>query len=94
VPVDGYFVDRNGDMTWAKNDNDEEFNAFSAENAKNGGLLLFGSVVDEYQIVVNPIALGEGRTMFDNIKEKFSLKLTKSRIFRDGRVFLCYQPAK
>ena len=49
---------------------------------------------DEYQIVVNPIALGERRTMFDNIKEKFSLKLTKSRTFRDGRVFLCYQPAK
>jgi len=36
VSVDGYFVDRNGDMTWTKNDNDEEFNAFSAEDAKNG----------------------------------------------------------
>jgi dihydrofolate reductase len=56
--------------------------------------LALEGVVDEYQIVVNPIALGEGRTMFDKIKEKFSLKLTKSRIFRDGRVFLCYQPAK
>jgi dihydrofolate reductase len=56
--------------------------------------LALEGVVDEYQIVVNLIALGEGRTMFDSIKEKFSLKLTKSRIFRDGRVFLCYQPAK
>jgi dihydrofolate reductase len=56
--------------------------------------LALEGVVDEYQIVVNPIALGEGRTMFDSIKAKFSLKLTKSRIFRDGRVFLCYQPAK
>jgi dihydrofolate reductase len=34
VSMDGYFVERNGDMTWAKNDNDEEFNTFTAENAK------------------------------------------------------------
>jgi dihydrofolate reductase len=49
-------------------------------------------VVDEYQVVVNPIALGDGRTMFDGIKERLSLKLTNSRIFRNGKVFLCCQP--
>jgi dihydrofolate reductase len=47
VSVDGYFVDRNGGMTWAKNDNDEEFNAFTAENAEGGGILLFGRVTYE-----------------------------------------------
>jgi hypothetical protein len=40
ISLDGYFMDSHGDMSWAKNDNDEEFNAFSSENAKGGGVLL------------------------------------------------------
>ena len=36
ISLDGYFTDSHGDMSWAKNDNDEEFNAFSSENAKGG----------------------------------------------------------
>jgi dihydrofolate reductase len=175
LSLDGYFVDRKGDMSWAKQDNDEEFSAFATENAKGGGVLLFGRVtyelmanfwptpqahkilpvvaermnnlpkvvfsrtlqkaswnntklvkgdavaeirkmksepgegmvimgsgslvsqlalqrvIDEYQVVVNPVALGTGRTMFDGIKEHLNLKLTNSRIFRNGKVFLCYQ---
>ena len=49
-------------------------------------------LVDEYQVVLNPVALGGGRTMFDGIKERLNLKLTKSRVFRSGKVFLCYEP--
>lgn len=44
VSLDGYFTDRNGDMSWAHKD-DPEWNAFAAENAKGGeagGTLLFG----------------------------------------------------
>ena len=37
ISLDGYFTDSHGDMSWAKNDNDEEFNAFSSANAKGGG---------------------------------------------------------
>ena len=49
-------------------------------------------LVDEYQIVVNPIVLGKGRTMFDGLKGKLALKLTKTRTFGNGNVLLCYQP--
>ncbi|MFZ1888275.1 MAG: dihydrofolate reductase family protein [Candidatus Binataceae bacterium] len=50
-------------------------------------------LIDEFQIVVVPIALGGGRTIFDGVTAKLSLKLTSSRTFRNGKVLLCYQPA-
>ena len=176
VSVDGYFVDANGDMSWAHK-RDPEWSAFVAENAQGGSVLLFGRVtydlmagfwpteaalktlpdvakrmnnlpkvvfsrtmdkaswnntklikgdlaaevrkmkeepgdpmvimgsgsiisqltaerlIDEYQIVTTPIVLGKGRTMFDGIKEKLRLKLTKSRAFGNGSVVLWYEPA-
>jgi dihydrofolate reductase len=50
-------------------------------------------LIDIYQVVVNPIILGQGRTMFEGVKEKLNLKLTKTRTFGNGNVFLCYEPA-
>jgi dihydrofolate reductase len=50
-------------------------------------------LIDEFQVVVNPIVLGEGRTMFDGLKHWVGLKLTKNRIFPSGNAFLCYEPA-
>jgi len=178
VSLDGYFVDTNGDMSWAKADHqDAEWNAFVSENASGGGALVFGRItyemmasfwptpfaienmpvvakgmnsmpkvvfsrtldqaswnnttlvkgdlaaeirkmkqnpgedlvilgsgsvvsqlaqeglIDEYQIVVNPLVLGGGRTMFDGVKEILRLKLTKTRSFGNGNVLLRYEPA-
>jgi dihydrofolate reductase len=50
-------------------------------------------LIDEYQMVVDPVALGKGRTMFEGIQEKLTLKLTKTRPFNNGKVFLCFAPA-
>jgi dihydrofolate reductase len=175
VSLDGFFVDRKGDMSWAHK-NDTEWNAFVNENASGNGVLVFGRItyelmasywptpmalqnspvvakgmndmpkivfsrtldnaswsntklvkgdlaaemrklkkqpgpdmvilgsgsivsqlaqqnlIDEYQIALSPIVLGNGRTMFEGVKEKLNLKLTKSRTFGNGTVFACYQP--
>jgi dihydrofolate reductase len=49
-------------------------------------------LIDEYQVVINPIVLGKGRTMFDGIGEPLALRLVSSRVFRNGKVVLNYAP--
>jgi dihydrofolate reductase len=49
-------------------------------------------LIDEYQISLNPIVLGKGRTMFEGIKGRLTLKLTKTRSFGNGNVMLWYEP--
>lgn len=49
-------------------------------------------LIDEYQIALNPVALGAGRTMFDGLRERLRLKLTQTRSFANGNVFLRYEP--
>jgi dihydrofolate reductase len=51
-------------------------------------------LVDEYQLVVNPVVLGKGRTMFDGVTKKLAMKLTQSQTFRNGKVFLRYEPVR
>lgn len=49
-------------------------------------------LIDEYQIALTATVLGTGRTMFETVKERLNFKLTSSRTFKNGNVFLCYQP--
>lgn len=177
ISMDGYFVDANRSMQWAKPHQDAEWNDFVSENAQGNGALLFGRVtydlmvgywptpmaaqhmpavaermnqlpkivfsrtlsqvswnntklvkgdlaseiqklkkepgggltilgsgtivsqlaqgglIDEFHIVVNPIVLGKGRTMFDGFTQTLNLKLAKSRAFGNGNVVLVYEPA-
>jgi dihydrofolate reductase len=50
-------------------------------------------LVDDYQIVVNPIVLGKGRTLFETVDHKVHLTLTKTRSFKNGNVVHWYEPA-
>ena len=51
------------------------------------------NLIDEYQMMVDPVALGKGRSMFEGIEKMLTLKLTKTRTFNNGKIFLCYEPA-
>lgn len=56
-------------------------------------LLAPTSLVDEYQLVLIPVVLGAGRTIFEGVEERLRMTLVRSRTFRIGKVFLSYAPA-
>lgn len=49
-------------------------------------------LIDEYQIMIDPVAIGKGTTLFSGLKNKLDLKLTETKIFKSGVVLLCYKP--
>lgn len=50
-------------------------------------------LVDEYQMLFNPIVLGSGRTMFEGLAERSRLRLTDTHVFGNGGVLLSLAPA-
>ena len=50
-------------------------------------------LIDEFQIVIDPVALGTGKTMFQGISGPMRLRLLNSRTFKNGKVLLVYAPA-
>jgi len=81
----------------------EEIQKMKDQPGKNMAILGSGSIVsafaqygliDEYSIMVNPVILGSGRSMFQGIKNRLHLKLIEARTFNSGNVLLHYQFAK
>lgn len=72
--------------------------------ARSGdGLVILGSgtlvaqlaqagLVDEFQLVVNPLALGGGRSLFEGANGPLPMQLLEARAFRNGKVLLRYAP--
>jgi dihydrofolate reductase len=86
-----------------KNDMVAEVRKLKQQSGKDLTILGSGSIVsqlaqegliDEYDILLNPVVLGKGKTMFEGRKDKLHLKLTKTRVFGNGNILLCYVPAK
>jgi dihydrofolate reductase len=51
-------------------------------------------LIDEYQLVVQPIILGSGLPLFKNITDRIDLKLLKTKPFGCGAIVLYYEPSK
>ncbi|TCP42044.1 dihydrofolate reductase [Tamaricihabitans halophyticus] len=66
-------------------------------------MALFGSVrltasllelglIDELRVLVNPIILGAGRSLFSTLRNRVALDLWRTTTFRSGNVLLTYRP--
>jgi len=62
-------------------------------SASIAALLARAGLIDEYQVVVFPVALGRGTTMFAGLDHYLRLRLTATRTFGNGNVLLRYEPA-
>lgn len=51
-------------------------------------------LIDEYQVMVNPVALGDGTPLFKGIHQNLELKLIKTKPFKSGGILLFYEPVK
>jgi len=74
------------------------------KSASGPDILIFGSghlisqlakekLIDEYMMVISPVVLGKGRTMFDGMQHPQDLKLINTRVFKNGKVLLHYLAA-
>ena len=52
--------------------------------------LTAAGLIDDYQLMICPVVLGGGRTLFEGNTGRPVLKLANSRVFKNGRVFLHY----
>jgi dihydrofolate reductase len=53
--------------------------------------LVQAKLIDELQILVNPVLLGNGLTLFQGLAEIVELKLVGSQAFPSGKILLTYQ---
>ena len=51
-------------------------------------------LIDELQLCVHPVILGNGLPLFENIKDRINLNLIKTKTFGCGSVIHYYEPVK
>jgi dihydrofolate reductase len=55
--------------------------------------LIGTGLIDEYNLVIHPVALGGGLPIFSGLTKQFDLKLTAAKAFPGGVVLHTYNPA-
>lgn len=79
----------------------EEVNQLKKQDG--GDLIVYGGadlvsslikegLIDEYHLFVNPVAIGQGMSIFGALSEKQSLSLVHATAFDSGITVLCYTP--
>ncbi len=49
-------------------------------------------LIDEFQFMIDPIAIGKGTSIFKGIKHQLNLELISTKTLKDGVVILTYKP--
>jgi len=56
------------------------------------GALAAGDLIDEYRLLIQPLVLGQGRALFDQLPDSRRLNLVEALSFPSGIVVQIYQP--
>jgi dihydrofolate reductase len=81
----------------------EEMRRMKEMPGKNMNILGSGTIatlfaeaglLDEIQIMVDPILIGNGTPLFRTVKKNIALQLMATRTFKSGAVILTYKPLK
>jgi dihydrofolate reductase len=55
--------------------------------------LVASGLIDEYRLAIHPVVLGQGRSLFSNLRTPVDLRLMSATPFSTGVVAVVYQPA-
>lgn len=56
--------------------------------------LLKLNLLDEFQLCVHPVVVGGGLHLFENVSDRLTFKLQKTKIFKEGAVTFYYEPIR
>lgn len=51
-------------------------------------------LIDEYQLMIHPVAISDGTPFLNGVKKKMELEVIKTKAFKNGQLLVVYQPKK
>ncbi len=80
-----------GDIRWLKGQPGKDMAIYGS--GKLVSSLARDGLIDEYRLIVNPVILGMGKSLFTGLEQKLPLKLLDAEPLGSGNVLLRYEPA-